>query len=293
MDHSVACRGFQPPAPMSMAGYFDQVTGGLPSDVSRLFGTNRMERMISVLRSRRDPAERAALLMELERRFKAYGLSKGYLVPPPPRTPDESADLVTTFIVKDVLGLSGGSVDAKVLGEFKKQLKGMVKEMLNRKGRSGFQLLEFLWDLCNCRNTEEAMRVLMKHGNKQFAAYVKANWQTLMRGGMKAVNVSAVMRNRLLKLMAVRLAWASKWVARLRWLSPVVTGIEILFTSTSTATDFEMDRLAFLAVYGRILSDRGDAIGNLVDSCAGTEWKYKMPIEEAIKQSSRLEWRAH
>ena len=291
MDHSVACKSFTPPPPQSMAGYFDTVTGGQARDVAPLISIYRMDKLVAEIRSRPDLAERAALLNELETRVAAFGRAKGYLEPPPPKTDDERSNIVTTFIIKDVLGLSDKTADQKAIDALKKEVKKFVKDHLNKKGQGALKLLEVLYALCNAKTGEEALRILAKAGSKELADVIKANWDVLLRLSLKTVGVSAVVRNRLIKLIALRISWASLALSRLRWLNPILVCLEIALTPESTASDATMERLAFLTVYSRLFSQSGDELGRLIQSCAGADWQYKMSMDTAFERSSRTAWR--
>jgi hypothetical protein len=267
---------------MRMDAYLDQVTRGLVKNAAYL-SIFDLDKALDLIRARPELAEQAALLNALEERLSAYGRSRGYLNPPPEKTDDERANTVTSFLLKDVFGFKHESANDKALSEFKKLMKDFVKSGLNAKGKSAFKFLEIIWKLCNAKSPKDAAAILIKEGGGLFAAWFASNSGRLAVSGLKAAGVSPVVRNRLMKLIAARLAWGETILARLRWVNPWLIALDILLTPEDTATDDEEWRLAFLTVYGRLFTTQSEVLGKLVRSCTGNTWQLAMPIDAALQ----------
>jgi hypothetical protein len=154
---------------------------------------------------------------------------------------------------------------------------------LNSKGKSAFKFLEVIWKLCNAKDPKDAAAILVKEGGVQLAKWLVANAPRFSQMGLKSAGVSPVVRNRLLKLIAARMAWGEAILARLRWVSPWLIAIDIFLTPEQTATDAEEWRLAFLTVYGRLFAQRGEVLAKFVRSCTGQTWQLAMPIDRAFQ----------
>lgn len=282
MDHRLLCVSFSPPPPTRMDAYLDQVTVGLVKDIDRL-SIFSLDRAIEMIRAKPSLTEQAALLNALEERMIVYGRARGYLNPPHEKALDERADVVTTFLIKDVFGFGAVSATDKAISEFKKLLKEFIKSGLNSKGAATFKFLQTMWKLCNAKNPRDAAAILMREGGTALSTWLKFNFSRYAGLTLRAAGVSPVVRNRLLKLIAARLAWGETILARLAWVSPWLIALDIFFTPQTTATDAEEARLAFLTIYGRLFAARDEFLGKLVKSCSGETWHLSMPIEEALE----------
>jgi len=265
-----------------MEAYLDDVTRGLVKNVVNL-SIFDLDKAIEIIRARPTLEEQAALLNALEERMCGWGRARGYLNPPPEKTEDERANVVATFLLKNVFGLEHESATDKAISEFKNLLKDFVKSGLNSKGKSAFKFLDTIWKLCNAKDPKDAAAILLKEGGGLFSKWLVANSGRFARVGLKSAGVSAIARNRLMKLIAARIAWGEAILARLRWVSPWLIAIDIALTSEDTATDAEESRLAFLTIYGRLFSQRSEVLGKLVRSCTGRTWQLAMPIESALQ----------
>jgi hypothetical protein len=278
MDHKTICSGFQPPPPMSIRAYFDDVTSRKIKNIGNL-SIWELDEVLATIKARPTLQEQAALLSELEDRFVAYAGPFGWLTPSEPESEDRRVNRVTKFIVTDMLGLKNESVSEKVFGEFTKQVKEVVKEGLNSKGRNSFKVLEILWALCQAKTGDDVVAALAKipFGLMQTWLAVPQNRAWLARAALRAGGVSPVIRNRLLKLMAARLAWVEVSLSRLaRWI-PLYTALDIFFTSEQIATDATERRLTFMMLYARLFSERSGQFGRLVRSCTDSEWQFAVP----------------
>lgn len=267
---------------MRLEAYLDQVTRGLVRNVANL-SIFDLDAAVEMIRARPTLEEQSALLNALEERLCAYGQMKGYLKPPPEKTEDERANAVVIFLLKNVFDLKHESAHDKAISEFKNLLKAFVKNGLNSKGTSAFKFLDTMWKLCNAKDPKDAAAILLKEGGALLGKWLVANSGRIAQVGLRSAGVSAVARNRLLKLIAARMAWGEAILARLRWVSPWLIAIDIALTPEDTATDAEESRLAFLTVYGRLFSQRNELLGKLVRSCTGNTWRLAMPIESALQ----------
>ena len=267
---------------MRMDAYLDDLTGGKVKDVERL-SIFDLDRAIELIELRPSAAERAALLAALDDRIAQYGTRRGWMTPAAAKTDDARADAVTVFIVQDVLGIKAKTAEEKALGQFKGKLKAFIKDGLNSKGKNAFVVLQVIYDLCNAKSPEDALKVLGKASLGELGKWVLANRDWLMRSGLKLGGVSPVLRNRIMKLIAARIAWVQVGFSRLAWVLPWLAALDILLTSEATATDEDEQRLTFLVLYARIFAKRSDQLGKLVDSCAGPTWRYRLRPEDALR----------
>jgi len=108
MDPKLVCASFRPNPPLTLAAHFDAVTRGQAKSVGML-SIYHLDDVLRAIDSRPDPVEQAALLSELEDRFVAYAAPHGWLLPQALPSEAASADALTTFVVKDILGIAGAS----------------------------------------------------------------------------------------------------------------------------------------------------------------------------------------
>ena len=107
----------------------------------------------------------------------------------------------------------------------------------------------------------------------------------LARTALKAGKVPPVIRNRLIKIMAARLAWLGVLSARLaRWI-PLYTALDIFFTSEEIASHATERRLTFMVLYARVHTEQSSQFGRLVRACAGPEWQYTIRPEVALPRA--------
>lgn len=283
MDHKLACAGFTPPVPMRMDAYLDQVTRGKVTNLGWL-SIFDLDEALRQIEARPTLAEQAALLGALDDRFVAQGRARGWLAPPPDRSDGERADLLTRFVVEDLLGIKGAAVDKKIFDEFKGRLKDALKPELNRTGKRSLKTLQLLYELSAAKNGQEAASALAKAGISELTSWLAKpdNMAWLARSALKAGDVSPVVRNRLVKLIATRLTWLEVGLSRLAWVSPWLLALELFFTVESTATDAMEQRLTFLSLYGRLFATRSQQFGRIIDACAGDDWRYRLPPPQAL-----------
>ena len=271
---------------MRMDAYLDEITAGKVRDVARL-GIFELDRAIESIELRPSAPERAALLAALEDRIAEYGRSRGWMAPAADKAPDARANAVTSFIIKDVLGIKFRTAADKALDEFKDKLKAFIKEGLNDRGKKAFVVLQVIYDLCDAKTPEEAFKVLAKEGLGVLGKWVVKNRDWFLRSGMKLGGVSPVLRNRIVKLIAARIAWVEVAFSRVAWVVPWLAALDMLLTSEATATDEEEQRLTFLILYSRIFTKRTDQVGRLVESCAGPSWRYRLRPADALQATIR------
>lgn len=278
MDHKLICCGFTPPVPMRMSAYLDEQTKGLLVSLDNL-SIYRLDQAIELINARPSLAEQAALLYALEERLIEFGRGRGYLAPPPHRTEQERSNIVLNFLVKDVLNISGGSVQEKVFQEVKGKLKTIVTNGLNGTTKSRLKFLDFILSLCNANSREEVYRILVKEGGVQFGE----NWKRITAYGLRGVRVSPVTKNRLIKFIAMRLTWGEAIVTRLSWLNPWILFVDLILTPETTASDVDEKRLTILMFLGRVFAARTNAFSKLVQSCSEREWRLTSPVGDALR----------
>jgi hypothetical protein len=283
MDPKLVCASFRPNPPFTLAAHFDAVTRDQAKNVGML-SIHRLDDVLRLIDSRPDPAEQAALLSELEDRFAAYAAPYGWLLPQALPTEAASADALTTFVVKDILGIAGNSAQEKTMGAFKDQLKDVLKQGLNSRGKTSLIILQLLWDLANAKSGEEAVRILGKVSVGGMARWIKepANAAWVVRVALKTGPVRPVVINRLAKLIASRLTWLEVSLSRLAWVVPWLTFLDLFLTPERIADDATERRLSFLTVYGRLFGHRAAQFRTLVQRCSEYDWKLKMPVPDAL-----------
>jgi hypothetical protein len=157
LDHKLQCAAFRPPPPLTMAAYFDKVTMGKVAPPVFL-AVQRLDEVLRIIEGRPTLAEQAALLSELDDRFVQFGQQNGWLTPPKTATSD--ANGVVEFVIKDLLGVQGDSAKDSAISHLKDELKEIVQEALNNKGKKSFKVLEFLLELAECKTPEDVVKVL-------------------------------------------------------------------------------------------------------------------------------------
>lgn len=283
MDHQILCAHFQPPQPLNMATYLDRVTQGRARP-DMFMSVWVLDEVLRLVHARPSLPEQAALLHEMERRFVEHGRSHGWLEAPRVSSDESTADVVTTFMLKDMLGLSGAAPQDKFHAAFKSALKTAVKGHLNQKGKTSLKLLEVLLDLGSARSAAEVGRALSKLSVKELGAWLadKENAKWLSNSLLKAMPVNKVSRLRLVKLVAARLTWLEVSLSRLAWVSVWLTALDLLLTPERIADDATERRLTFLTAYGRLFARRSSQFGHLVRTCHGAEWELTLTPQAAL-----------
>jgi len=278
LDHKLQCTAFRPPPPMSMAAYFDKVTQGKAVPTA-LIAVHRLDEVLRLIESRPSATEQAALLAELDDRFVRYGQQNGWLAPP--KTATTNAGTVADFVIKDLLGFKGDTARESAVGYLKDQLKEIVQEALNDKGKKGFKALELLLELAECKTPEEVVKVLAGCGLGKVGTWLakEETRKALIHGLGKGVGMNKAARYKVIRLVAARLTWLEITFTRLAWVVPVLAALDVFLTPESTADDATMWRLTFLTAYGRMQAARQAQFGKLVSSCApGVEWGFRTPL---------------
>jgi len=284
MDHKQLCSAFRPPPPFTMATYFDQVTQG-KAVPSAFLVVQRLDEVLRIIESRSSPVEQAALLSELEDRFIRYGQQHGWLAPPAPKTPDQASDMVLAFVIQDLLGVQGDSAQSSVIATLQDQLKEIIQDALNSRGRKAFGLLQLLLDLAECKTPEDVVKVLAACGLGKLGAWLakEETRKAVIKAIGKRVGMNAKARNKVIRLVAARLTWLEVSLARLAWVMPVLAALDVFLTPESTADDATMWRLTFLTAYGRMQAKRRSQFGQLVNSCApGANWSFRAPLRPTL-----------
>jgi hypothetical protein len=283
MDPKLVCASFRPNPPLTLAAHFDAVTRGQAKSVGML-SIYHLDDVLRAIDSRPDPVEQAALLSELEDRFVAYAAPHGWLLPQALPSEAASADALTTFVVKDILGIAGASAHDKTMGVFKDQLKDVLKQGLNSRGKTSLLVLQLLWDLANAKSGEEAVRILGKVSVGSMGRWIKdpVNAAWVVKAVLKTGPVRPVVINRLAKMIAARLTWLEVSLSRLAWVVPWLTFLDLFLTPERIADDATERRLGFLTVYGRLFGHRAAQFRTLVQRCSGHDWKLKIPAPDAL-----------
>lgn len=283
MDHKILCANFKPRPPMTLAAYFDHVTEGRAKP-ALFMSTWELDEVLRLIERRADFVEQAALLTELEDRFVAFGRLRGWIEPAPEAVAETRADLMSAFVMRDILGIKGLPPQDKTQATFKVQLKNALKGGLTSKGKTGLKWLDVLWDLGSAKNVDDVSRAFGKLGVTELTAWLKLadnrNW--LMKHLFKAGGMSPVARNRLMKLIAARLTWMEVALVRVAWVVPWLTALDLFLTPERIADDATEARLTFLTVYGRVFSKRSSQFGRLVRHCAQPDWALSMPVQQAL-----------
>lgn len=286
MENSMLAGQFRPPAPYSLEGYFDKVTADMASEEALRRARRAYHLPIERIRSRidtvNDAAERAALLGVLESRLYAYGVAKG--LTEAKAKPD--ASVLTEYLLKNVLGLTGKGVEDKAVAEFKSLLLKQIREGLNARGKSQLKFVKWVSDLVTATTPEERYRVLLSGASGLAETWLKNNGKMILNSGMRAVGVPGVTRNRFFKVVALRLAWLETLAARFAWVSPVLLTVDLLLTPEHTASDDDEDRLAFFGIYTQVCQDRRLILSTIIERSTENDWKYRIEPKAALRSAA-------
>lgn len=273
---------FKPPVPRSMDSYLDEITRGRVARLTNVYNID-IDGALALIKQRPSASERMALLAALAARLNKYGEAKGYIELVPK---SENPDHVAAFIVEDMLGLSGDSIEEKARSELLGIVKEFVKEGLNSRGKKGFEFLEVIWKLMNCTSAGEASRVLAAAGHGKLTDWLGKNYLVLAKTAMKKVGARRAVRNRIIRVLALKtvmLKAVPRLVARLNF---VVTALELMLTPSEIASDLEEQRMAFYSIYGKVVSDQGSIFADLMpanQSRGGMEPILKYPMGHALQ----------
>jgi len=252
------CNNFQPPPPMQMSAYFDDVTGFRDDQIMR-YTINQYDIFIDRILARSKHAEIEALLYELDSRMATFGDKNGYF-----GTEEEyqdnkiSAKKTVETIVYDILGFKSASVEDKVINEYKSLLEDFILAGLNSKGKKALELTQFMEDLAECKSTEDVAVLMGKTGSAALAAWTAKNWDRVFKKGAKFIGITPVVRNRIAKWVALRLAFAGAWGTRVAIVLRKLNVLSLLFADGGLASEFTMDKNHFLCVYARVSTTRRD-----------------------------------
>jgi hypothetical protein len=270
---------------MSLPAYFDKIMMGraMPGIFMSL---QRLDEALRIIEVRPTPTEQAALLSELDDRFVRYGRMNDWLAQP--KSSSSGASVVVDFIINDLLGVQGDSVKDSTIGYLSDELKKVIQEALNDRGKKTFKLLELLTGLAECKTPDDAVRVLSGSGLGMFGTWLakEETRKALIRAIGKRVGLNAKARNKIIRLVAAHLTWFEIAVSRLAWVMPVLAAIDVFLTPESTADDATMKRLTFLTVYGRMQATRQSQFGKLVSSCTpDSDWVFRSPLQPALREA--------
>jgi len=229
-----------------MDGYLDMITKDLAKgDLGGIY-SDRLDRVLNLIRERSSLPERIALIACLRARFEAYGRQKGYFSQSPP---SGSANIAAA-IVDQVFGYSG-NVEDDVKGKLRDKLSEEIELALNSKGKGIFLVLNLIYDLTSAKNPEEVVVILSKCGLTGLASWAVKNRQLIV-SKLKFVGVSSTVRNRLLKRIAIALKLFGRFSKFLSRINPYLAMAQIFFEPTEVADDKTEQRLGFLFLYNTV-----------------------------------------
>lgn len=281
------CKVFQPPTPMRMSAYFDDVTGFRDDHIMR-YTIKQYDNFIDRIFARSDPAEIEALLYEFDARMAAFGDINGYFgTENEYNDNNESAQKTVEIIVYDILGRTRGGVDDRVVKEFKSHLTDFIKSGLNSKGKKALELTQFMADLADCKNTEDVAVLMGKTGSTALAAWTAKNWEIVFKKGAKFIGITPVVRNRVAKWVALRLAFAGAWGKRLAIVTKKLNFLSIILADGGLASYFVMNQNTFLLYYSRVSTTQRDIGRRGVCGVSSTGFNSYLPTSHAIDHLHR------
>lgn len=269
---------YQPPPPMRMSAYLDDVTRGRVKDPGRVTVYD-LEEAISDIRKRPRP-EGLALQAELLERFEQYGRKRKWLEPPADDKAD--AEIVANFIA-EMFGFYADPQD-KIAAEFRKQLTKEIKSrLLNSRGRSYFSVLEFLYEICAARTVTDALLVLGS-GSSELAFWI-AQRNDYFRRFARIAGARQITIRRIEKFIALHMLRLGPMVRLVGRLNPVITLTELVLVSEPLS---EMDdRSMFLLLYDKVRLARPAPECDIVYGNHGSEWCYRVPPIDALRRLNR------
>jgi hypothetical protein len=248
-----------------MDGYLDEVTGGKVRQFENVYRID-IDSALKLIRQRRNQEERLALLTTLSSRLHKWGESKGYV-----ESSLKSGDPnhFASFIVEDILGIDGSTAEKKSIDKLKDITKEYVLEHFNATGKKAHKFSELVWDLINCTSSGEAARVLGKAGWEKFNTWAVENRVSLAKSAMKKINVPKPIRNRIVRVLALRtslLKALPRFAARL---NPILLAVDIFLTPGELASSRDEERLEFANIYSKIIADQSSIFSDLMKPRSG------------------------
>ena len=273
---------FSPPPPQSMASYFDEVTGDRLKNFTSIYRLD-FNGAIKAIRARNSAAERLALLAEFTKRMESIGRETGFLGEPKAET--DSGSAIAKFIIEDGLGLKSASVEKKVYDKGVSLTKEWVKQSLNSTGKSGFRLLDVIWKIVKSESASDVAKILAKEGGKELAEWLKQNSASIAKGALKRVGYNSRARNRILRVIASRMALLKAPMSFLTRIQPILFGLELLLTPTETVSDFEEQRSMFLLYYSQIQTDQSSIFASMISDKGSGHAQLAKPLDSYLKAS--------
>jgi hypothetical protein len=287
MECQLLAGQFLPPAPYTLDGYFDRITDGqfVQVRLARILAYHiQLEGVLTQLASK--PAvERAALLGVLATRLEAYGTARG-LTEPPSRSQDPATTL-TEFLIKDIFGLSSDSVEEKSVGKLKSLLFEFIKDGLTRTGKHGLEFLAWVWRLINASSSELSREFLTLAPPALAEAFQAVTGRRVLGFAMKRAGFSSAVRRRVLRIVALRLAFLEPLAARAAKFSGVVFALDLLLTPEMIVSDTEEERLAHLENIARVFTDFRLISSSIIERCEIGGPKYRFDPVTHLAQTIR------
>jgi hypothetical protein len=277
---------FKPPPPYSLDGWFDQVTKDKAT--KQVFGRLRqayhfdLDGVMMAIKTRPTEHERAAMLIVLSERLEDYGKARGFLEE---KKKAKKSHVFADYVIQDVIGISGDPVEAKTVAKLKSLLIKHADAALDARGKNALKHMKWMWDLLNAKDGGERWRVLIGIGNSEIADLLKRNSGKWMNAALKKNGFNQAARKRLMRVIALRIAWVNAWGARCAKLSPIVFALDLLLTPEDIASDAEEEKLGFLAIYTRVVADRRILLTNIIERAPGPDWKFSMDPGVAIRSA--------
>lgn len=274
---------FQPPAPQSMASYFDDITGGRIKNFTGIYRLD-FKGALAAIRKRPSAAERLALLAEFSTRMEGIGQQHGYLAEPPKET--DAAGSIAKFIIEDGLGLKQKTVDQKIYDKGISLTKEWVKSGLNSKGQSAFRLMDVIWKILNASSAGDVAKILAKEGGKDLAAWITANAPTIAKRALKAAGYNSRARYQIMRTIASRIALLKAPFKLLARFQPIIFALDIFLTPTETVSDFEEQRSLFLLYFSQLHADQNSIFSEIIGKNAEpAKGRLSVPLNQLLQTS--------
>ena len=274
---------FQPPAPQSMASYFDDITGGRIKNFTGIYRLD-FKGALDAVRKRPSAAERLALLAEFSARMEKIGQQQGFLAEP--RKDTNAADSIAKFIIEDGLGLKQKTVDQKVYDKGISLTKEWVKSGLNSKGQGAFRLMDVIWKILNASSATDVAKILGKEGGKELATWVSANAPTIAKRALKAAGYNSRARNQIMRTIASRIALLKAPFKLMARFNHIIFALDIFLTPTETVSDFEEQRSMFLLYFSQLHADQNSIFSELIGKNADpANGRLTVPIGQLLQTS--------
>lgn len=278
---------FMPPPPMSMVGYFDQITQNKLGDIGKC-SVWTVDDISKIINQRTTIGEQAALYAEMETRFKAYGEQKGYFDDQDSNEKESKAKIVK-FVVEDIIGLKKTSAEDHVYNHANALVDELIESILNSRGKKAYSSLKTLYDFLSAKSGEEALKVIAAASTGLAAKWLKTNWPKVVARSLRAFRVPGRLRNRLIKYIAMRIAWAgnvsSKVSSAFARFNPYILFVTIMLESEEIASDAVEEKMTFITIYRRVTEQRDTQFSNYVTHATPKIWQVRRPMSLALEQA--------